>query len=178
MPSGPTYFVDADVFITAKNRYYAFEICPGFWKSIVRKHHDGRVYSIDRVRSELLAGRETEDLVQWTKNSVPRGFFRNVDEAGDVTTKYGEIMLWAQRSPRFVAPRRRNSRPAPTAGLWRLLQSRTASLSRTSSPHQSQNERSSFLMSVCSSESSTRMLSKCSGSLLSSSTTVTTRDVS
>lgn len=102
MSRGLRYFVDADVFITAKNRYYAFDVCPGFWKSIVRKYHDGRVYSIDRVRSELLAGRETEDLVLWTKNEVPRDFFRGVDEAVDATTKYAEIMLWAQRSPRYI----------------------------------------------------------------------------
>lgn len=24
------YILDADVFITAKNRYYSFDICPGF----------------------------------------------------------------------------------------------------------------------------------------------------
>ncbi|MCG8556092.1 MAG: DUF4411 family protein [Proteobacteria bacterium] len=29
------YVVDSDVFITAKNRYYAFDICPGFWKSVI-----------------------------------------------------------------------------------------------------------------------------------------------
>lgn len=65
------YVVDSDVFITAKNRYYAFDICPGFWKSVVRRHLEGRLYSIDRVKNELLAGRKTEDLVVWAKNDVP-----------------------------------------------------------------------------------------------------------
>ncbi len=26
------YLFDANVFIEAKNRYYAFDICPGFWE--------------------------------------------------------------------------------------------------------------------------------------------------
>ena len=28
--------LDSDVFIAAKNAYYAFDICPGFWKGILR----------------------------------------------------------------------------------------------------------------------------------------------
>ena len=61
-----TYLVDSDVFITAKNLYYSFDICPGFWKSLVHHHREKRVFSVDRVRSELLAGRKTDDLVRWT----------------------------------------------------------------------------------------------------------------
>ncbi len=33
MMAGRTYLVDSDVFITARNLYYSFDICPGFWKS-------------------------------------------------------------------------------------------------------------------------------------------------
>ena len=51
-----TYLVDSDIFITAKNLYYPFDICPGFWKCVVHHHRKGRVFSVDRVRSELLAG--------------------------------------------------------------------------------------------------------------------------
>lgn len=95
------YVVDADVLITAKNRYYAFDLCPGFWKSVIRRHRDGHVCSIDRVKGELLAGRKTEDLVVWTKNEVPDSFFGGVDDDA-VTAKYAEIMLWAQRHPQYT----------------------------------------------------------------------------
>ncbi|MCY4482820.1 MAG: DUF4411 family protein [Spirochaetaceae bacterium] len=57
----PTYVVDSDVFITAKNLYYSFDICPGFWKSVVHHHLAGRVFSVDRARSELLAGHPAEE---------------------------------------------------------------------------------------------------------------------
>jgi len=94
------YIVDSDVFITAKNLYYAFEICPGFWASVVHHHRNGRVYSIDRVRSEVLAGRKTEDLVQWVKNDLPVGFFLDTDEE-KVASAYTDVMLWVQRSPQY-----------------------------------------------------------------------------
>lgn len=94
------YIVDSDVFITAKNRYYAFDICPGFWESLIHHHGKERVYSIDRVRGELLAGRKTEDLVQWVQGELPAGFF--LDTGGDdVTSAYADIMLWVQRNTQY-----------------------------------------------------------------------------
>ena len=96
MTKAPVFLLDSDVFIAAKNAYYAFDICPGFWKGLLHQHDQGRVFSISRVRSELLTGRKTEDLVQWVSKQVPDGFFLEVDE-DEVTSAYTEIMLWAQR---------------------------------------------------------------------------------
>ncbi|MEZ4225971.1 MAG: DUF4411 family protein [Polyangiaceae bacterium] len=101
MPTSKLFLVDSDVFITAKNRYYAFDLCPGFWKSVIRRHADGGVGSIDRVRAELLAGRKTEDLVLWVKSEVPATFFFDADQ-DEVVEKFEEIMLWVQRSPQFT----------------------------------------------------------------------------
>ena len=96
-----TYVVDSDVFITAKNLYYSFDICPGFWKSVVHHHREGRVFSVDRVRSELLAGPRTEDLVRWVGDEVPEGFFVPVDIDG-VVSVYTDIMMWVQRHPKYL----------------------------------------------------------------------------
>ncbi len=94
------YLLDSDVFITAKNLYYAFDLCPGFWQSLIYYHGEGRIHSVDRIRSELLAGRKTEDLVQWVKNDLPPGFF--LDTYGEeVMSAYSEVMLWAQRNPQY-----------------------------------------------------------------------------
>ena len=95
-----TYVVDSDVFITAKNQYYSFDICPGFWKSVVHHHRDGRVFSVDRARGELLAGHPNEDLVRWVRNEVPEGFFLPVDTA-EVMSAYTDIMMWVQRHPKY-----------------------------------------------------------------------------
>ena len=95
-----THVVDSDVFITAKNLYYSFDICPGFWKSVVHHHREGRVFSVDRVRNELLAGHREEDLVRWVRNAVPQGFFLPVDSA-EVVSVYTDVMLWVQRYPGY-----------------------------------------------------------------------------
>ena len=95
-----TYLVDSDVFITAKNLYYSFAICPGFRKSMIHHHRQGRIFSIDRVRSELLAGHKTEDLVRWVTDEVPEGFFVPVDTDAVVRT-YMDIMMWVQRHPGY-----------------------------------------------------------------------------
>ncbi len=100
MTNGTTYLVDSDVFITAKNLYYAFELCPGFWKSVLHHHGRGRIFSVDRVRGELLAGPETQDLVRWVKKEVPREFLLAVDTDA-VVSVYTEIMMWAQRHARY-----------------------------------------------------------------------------
>ncbi len=99
-PTGP-FVLDSDVFIAAKNSYYAFAICPGFWHSLIGHHEAGNLISIDRVRDELLMGRETEDLVRWVRTRVPETFFRPTAEI-EVAEAYTEIMTWVQRSTQYV----------------------------------------------------------------------------
>lgn len=99
--SAPTiYLLDSDVFIAAKNAYYAFDICPGFWRGILQAHQNGGVQSIDRIRGELLSGRKGEDLVEWVRNDVPTSFFRD-STPEEVSSAYTEVMLWVQRSSQF-----------------------------------------------------------------------------
>ncbi|MXW48231.1 MAG: DUF4411 family protein [Gammaproteobacteria bacterium] len=98
--NAPYYLIDADVFISAKNRYYAFDICPGFWNSLIYHGSTGIVHSIDRVKSELLAGRESEDLVQWVKTDLPAEFFLDT-YADDVIATYEKVMLWVYRHPQY-----------------------------------------------------------------------------
>ncbi len=100
MMATPTYLVDSDVFITAKNLYYSFDLCPGFWKSVLHHHREGRVFSIDRVRSELLAGSKTDNLVEWVREEVPNEFFLPVDTDA-VLSAYTDIMRWAECHPRY-----------------------------------------------------------------------------
>ena len=95
------YLLDSDIFIAAKNSYFAFDLCPGFWKSLLHFHREGRVFSVDRVRTELLAARLDEDLVQWVKNDVPKGFFLST-EPDDVARVFSEIMRWVHRHPNYL----------------------------------------------------------------------------
>lgn len=101
MKKPAVYVLDSDVFIAAKNAYYAFDICPGFWDSIVEAHQRDRVRSIDRIKAELLAGQPKEDLVVWVKQTVPAGFFHTT-QSRPVLDAYAEI-----------ARRGRHERPDP-----------------------------------------------------------------
>ena len=100
MTKPPVFVLDSDVFIAAKNAYYAFDLCPGFWKGILRAHEQGRARSIDRVKGELLSGRKEEDLVQWVQKNLPASFFVD-SNSDDVSAVYAEVMLWVQRNPQY-----------------------------------------------------------------------------
>ena len=59
------YLLDTNVFIEAKNRYYGFDICPGFWDWLLVQNRAGRVFSISHIEDELRAG--NDDLAAWAK---------------------------------------------------------------------------------------------------------------
>jgi hypothetical protein len=95
-----SYIIDSDVLITAKNSYYAFDLCPGFWDSLLAQHRDGQVFSLDRNRQELLQGRDDDNLVKWVHDVVPNNFFLSCNNA-EVVATYTEVMLWVQRNPQY-----------------------------------------------------------------------------
>lgn len=101
MSREPLFYLDSDVFIAAKNAYYAFSICPGFWRSLIHHHGRNRVFSIDQVQREILTGRESEDLVQWAKRELPKRFFLPTN-AQELLDAFSEVMLWAQRSTQYT----------------------------------------------------------------------------
>lgn len=73
------YLLDANVFIEAKNRYYAFDICPGFWEwmdSVCASAVD--IGSIRNVRDELITG--NDDLAEWAKARHDAAWFLKVDD--------------------------------------------------------------------------------------------------
>ena len=92
------YVLDANVFIHAARRYYAFDIAPGFWANLARSAQEGRVISIDQVHAELRKG--GDDLQVWT-DEVFRPWFQKTD-GPDVVTNFAEIMEWVQRERRFT----------------------------------------------------------------------------
>lgn len=94
--SQQTYVLDSDVLIAAKNQYYAFDICPGFWTSLREKNQEKRLLSIDLVRKELLRGEKTEELVQWVKRRDSEKFF--VPVVDEHVMRYYERILEYVRS--------------------------------------------------------------------------------
>ncbi|MBI4664211.1 MAG: DUF4411 family protein [Verrucomicrobia bacterium] len=93
----PIYVLDANVFVQAHRRHYAFDICPGFWDCVIHHHHAGRVISIDRVRDEILAG---DALEAWVKNSAPKTLFVSTADAV-VAANFAAMVQWVQTEPQF-----------------------------------------------------------------------------
>ena len=57
------YLVDSDVLIGAKNFHYAFDLAPGFWEWMAQAHLAGRVFCVQRVVEEIMAG--GDELSEW-----------------------------------------------------------------------------------------------------------------
>ena len=55
--------LDANVFITAKNTYYDFDLVPAFWTWLEGQAAAGTLASTDLVYRELRAG--GDDLADW-----------------------------------------------------------------------------------------------------------------
>ena len=60
------YILDANVLIEAKNRYYGFDICPGFWNWLDQQFAAGTIVSTVAIRDELLE--HGDDLTEWAKS--------------------------------------------------------------------------------------------------------------
>jgi len=99
MMSDVVYLVDANVLIEAKNRYYSFSICPGFWDALVWHAGSGSVCSVDVVKKELVGG--NDDLAEWVKSTAPRDAFCSTNDA-DAITWYGRVTNWVLAEPRFT----------------------------------------------------------------------------
>ena len=94
----PIYLLDADVFIEAKNRYYAFDIAPAFWGNLILYAQQGQIQSIDRIKKQLEEG--NDNLAKWIKDgNMAEAFIDSGQD--DVIASYREIMTWVQTNPQF-----------------------------------------------------------------------------
>ena len=84
------YVLDSNVFIEAKNRYYAADIAPGFWTWLGLVHQQSIACSIEAVRSELLVG--DDELAEWADTHA--SFFKPIDI--QTTSYFRELSTWAQ----------------------------------------------------------------------------------
>jgi len=69
------FLFDANAFIEAKRRYYAFDLCPGYWDAVLSWHAQQRILSIDHVGVELQKG--NDDLKAWA-SAAPASLFEVV----------------------------------------------------------------------------------------------------
>jgi len=92
------YILDANVFIEACKRYYAFDLCPGFWQSVHHYGTQGTLATIDRVEAQLQEG----PLLDRWKAEVSDGFFLPTD-TDETIMAYRDVIRWAQSQPRLTS---------------------------------------------------------------------------
>lgn len=85
------YLLDANCFIESRNRYYSFDVCPGFWSGLEKHYNDGNIYSIERVRDEIVG--LGDDLSAWAA-ARPTGFYLPLDQL--TLTCVSTVVTWVQ----------------------------------------------------------------------------------
>ena len=81
------YLLDTNVFIESRNRYYGFDLCPGYWDWLDIATGDGRVLSLDSVRDELT----DPELNDWA--DARDGLFQRIGAAEAVGLR--RVSAWA-----------------------------------------------------------------------------------
>lgn len=100
MDSEPVYVLDANIFIEAYKRYYAFDIVPAFWRSIKQQAEAGRIKSIDRVFQEISAFPGKDDLKMWATSEFVNYFAST--EMEEVFQSFREVMNWSVAQSQFT----------------------------------------------------------------------------
>ena len=85
------YIIDSNAFMQAKQKFYAFDICPGYWTALIWHQQAGVLRSVDRVRDEIEAG--GDDLWEWVQKSFPESGFAETG-VPEVLAKYGQLQQW------------------------------------------------------------------------------------
>jgi len=85
------FLLDTNTLIQAKNDYYAFGLCPGFWDWLTSANAAGSVHSIAPVLTEIRDG--NDDLTTWANARLP-SFFLPMDAIA--AAKLPDVVAWIQ----------------------------------------------------------------------------------
>ncbi len=83
------YLLDSNILIEAKNLYYSFDICPGYWEWVKYAHENGTLLTIEPVQDEILA--KEDELSEWLK-LCPADYFPTIDD--DCAKAMTEVSEW------------------------------------------------------------------------------------
>ena len=86
------YLLDTNAFIEAKRRWYGFDFCPAYWDWLDEANATHKVFSIEKVADELVAG--DDELVPWTRDRLGTLFLKPDNR---VLASLSSISRWATR---------------------------------------------------------------------------------
>ncbi|MEI6315652.1 MAG: DUF4411 family protein [Syntrophus sp. (in: bacteria)] len=92
------FLLDANVFIEAAKRYYAFDIAPGYWNALIKHATNGHVRSIDKIKVEI--DRVNDELKTWVGRNYHQWFESTRQQ--DVIDAYAIVMVWAQGQNQYT----------------------------------------------------------------------------
>ena len=121
MAESRKYLLDANILIEAHKRYYGFDLCPGFWRAMIRQHHANRILSLDRVKKEIAQGKDK--LAKWTRVKPPKTFFRKTDSEAAIIEQFGKMLAWVQADPQYKPEAKAEF--ADVADGWLIAYART-----------------------------------------------------
>lgn len=98
MNVSPSYSLDANVFIEAARRYYAFDLVPRFWTGLEQLAREGRVRSVDRVKQELEKGHDR--LAEWAARDFAHGFAST--DTAEVLAEFRRVIAWVTAEAQFT----------------------------------------------------------------------------
>jgi hypothetical protein len=96
MSAPEKYVLDANVFIQAHQRFYSFDICPGYWNALLHHHSENRICSVDKVRDELAAGGDI--LWDWARETFGTDAFHDSAVAAQ---EFGGMASWVMAHPHY-----------------------------------------------------------------------------
>jgi hypothetical protein len=117
------YLLDTNIFIQAKNEYYSFAVCPGFWEALPWLHERRLIWSIDRVKDEIEEGKD--DLADWVADTAPETLF-SATSGTEVQRSFSEVMAWVQGNRQFTQAAKAGF--AAVADGWLIAYARTKGL--------------------------------------------------
>lgn len=91
-----TFVLDTNVFIEAYRRYYAMDLCPGFWQCLEHYCQKTHLLSIDRVRNEIGEG---DELDEWVRQAPNKLFASTAED--ETVQAFSKMMIWVQNNSNF-----------------------------------------------------------------------------
>src|SRR3972149_2890543 len=97
------YWLDTNVLIESKKRYYAFDLAPPFWQFIEQKAAEGVLCASTLVYGELV-DESDDDLADWVKDRKDSPLFMEPDQAVQDTFRRIAQYVNVTYAPRIAAP--------------------------------------------------------------------------
>ena len=111
--SKETFLIDSNSFMDSSNRYYSFDLAPGFWNQLTPHINSGRIVILDMVKTEVTNG--NDELSDWMSklNSPIKDHRENA-----IIKKYAEVLEFVRKNPCYQEAALHEWAQSNIAGAW------------------------------------------------------------